>query len=794
MDITIKKLNQIVISLILCMAPVLCIANALKLLEYSTLGTNFEINFKFQKKRFEPIISTTTHPARIIIDFEGVKNKLSQNTYSVEIDNLKSIQVLSDETKLRVILNLRTLDYFQIAQKKKQLFVFSGPSARPGNRGYQNKNQDFVFFNHDSNPINLMLVTKKLQQKNEELIKSDELEILWRQSGLEMGDIFSGLPRPDPLNFKDYTIGNKDMPSFRSPISGIGEQDGQSGDVNSLDGGQQKKSEVTAKIKDQFKNNNTSKRKTTIIDPQKPTIVLEDSTILAPQIQKLKIVDFEFERVAETDAILRLNFSNSNIDVDIQKHYREIIFKFFHTQIAEEKIALLDVRNFRTVVDKIDFTNYEDYATVGIEVNDNFEYLIYQAENKYSIIVSSKIDPDKLSNAILPSDEQKIDFNFDNIKVGDAIKVITSLVNVDVVLPQNIEGIVSVRLHQIPWDQAVRLILRSTDLDSMVQDNVLIVQSRQFIENLQKQIAQKQLLERQIVRIENAEASYVAKFLKTANIVSARGNITVDSRTNALLLEDDIHHIIRLKSLIAQVDVPIQQVAIEAYIVVANTSFRNEIGVRWGVADSTGDIKLFANRENALDIKSDNLAVNLAANSFATVNLGVLDIGRILDIELSAMESKGKGEVVSKPKIITGNNQKASISSGQEFAFYNRDREGLVSTTSFKQAVLSLQVTPQITHNEEIILDLNIDQDSLTGFSDGVPIIDVTKLRTKVKVQNGKTIVLGGVYQNNESSSIERVPFLGYLPILGRLFQRRLKTNLKQEILIFITPRILTSQ
>ena len=772
-------------------------ANSLKSLEYSTIGDNFEISFKFSKTNIDPVISTTASPARVIMDFVGVKSKLSQKLYIVDIDNLKNIQVLDNDKKLRIIFNLQKLDYFQMAKNKRQLLFFSGPQAGADATAYRNKKGKTIRFNVSSNAINLLLIEKKLQHSSSNSqVKDDELEILWRKSDQNIvNKINDGLPKADPLNFKNFTVGKKEYPTLRRPAGTITEETEQ-WDLYFEGFQDSKKSAPNSKnvaADTATQHNNVSNRKSSLKTDKKVVVLQNNQPKPEPiVIRKSRILDFSFEKSVNNDAVLRLMFSNNNIDIDIQRHYRRLMLTFFNSQIVEEKIAIIDVKNFRTVIDTLDFSNIGNNATIEVNLNDSFEYLLYQAESKYSIIFSKQIDDNKLSGILTPSDKTKIDLNFDDIKVTDAIKVIADIAELDIILPQTLTGRISVNLTQVPWDRAIDLILSSAGYDSLTKDGVMIVKQQEAINKLNAIARQKMPVVTEIIEIQHSSAKEVAGFVNRANALTPRGKVTVDHRTNSLLLEEAASNLIAIRSLISQIDKPIQQISIEARIVVANTSFRNEIGVRWGLESSRNDIKVFANRANAAGSISDDLAVDLGAgNSTANINLGILDIGRVLDIELSAMESKGKGEVVSKPKIVTGNNQQAKISSGQEFAYYNRDRDGLVATTSFKQAVLSLLVTPQITRNDDIILDLDINQDTLTGFSDGIPIIDITKLQTKVKVKNGRTIILGGVFQNNESNSIDRVPLLGYIPLIGKLFQRKLKTKLKQEILIFITPNII---
>lgn len=798
MDLRIGQLIFL-ITLLLSLAIVSNVeANYLRSLDYSTLDDSFEIHFKFRKSDFNPEVITTASPPRVILDFKSTKNKLDQKSFVVDIDNLKNIQVLESDSKLRVILNLVSLDYFQMSKDKRSLRFVSGSLAKPSAKNYRNKKGKIVKFNLESNALHLLLVEKKLQQlSTSQQVKEDELEILWRSEDKNIvNKIKDGLPISDPLDFKKSADGDKKFPTLSRPFGTIANDD-DNWDIyfeGFADKTQLKATTNTLVPANKDDKKNVVTESKTNNKSQKKRIVLKNNEEkLQPIIiHKTKILNFEFEKNSNLDAILRLDFSNSNIDIDIQRHYRQLVLKFFNTQINEDKIAIVDVRNFRTVVDSFDFSNLDKNAKIEINFNSNFEYLIYQSGSKYSIIFSKKIDDNKLSGMLNPKSSKKINLNFEKINVADAIKVIAESVNINLIIPDNLNGRVSFNLTDVPWNEAINLILASVGYDSIQQNGVLLVREQAEIDKIKSRASKNKVLVKEIIEINHSSSQNIADFIVKSKALTGRGRVTLDKRTNSLLIEDTEDNLVSLRSLISQIDVPVKQISIEAQIVVANTSYRNELGVRWGVEDSTGNLRVFADRENAFGVATDDLAVNLRANNaVANIDLGILDFGQVLDIELSAMENQGKGEVVSKPKIITGNNQQAKISSGQEFAYFNRDRDGLVSTTSFKQAVLSLLVKPQVTSNNSIVIDLDISQDSLSGFSNGIPIIDVTKLKTKVKVQNGRTIILGGVFQNNETESVDMVPILGRIPLLGRLFRRNLTTNSKQEILVFITPQIL---
>tara|TARA_B110000259_G_scaffold70973_1_gene83620 strand:- start:1155 stop:2540 length:1386 start_codon:yes stop_codon:yes gene_type:complete len=451
--------------------------------------------------------------------------------------------------------------------------------------------------------------------------------------------------------------------------------------------------------------------------------------------------------------------------------------------------------------------------------------------------------------------------DFQDIEVRSVLQIIAEFTSLNLVASDTVTGNITLWLDDVPWDQALEIILKAKGLDKRQEGNVLMVAPAAEIaeqERLQveanKQLQELAPLETTFVRIKYADAAEIFELFTasrtdegqssnggrdgnaTTTILSERGSAIVDERTNTIILTDTEDKINAFKRLIDEIDVPIKQVLIEARIVIANTDFKKELGVTWGLAgidklaggtvgSAFGDRTLgFSGRRSGLapgagvkdsftysadEIETDDdgntiytknydfglgdsLAVDLGvANPTGSFSLGYLTDNFLIDLELSALESDGFGEIVSQPKVLTGDKQQAVIKSGTEIAYQKATSSGATSI-EFKEAVLQLEVTPQITPDNRIIMDLLVSQDSVGAFTPtGEPSIDITQIETQALVGNGQTLVLGGIFQTEEVNGTDKVPFLGDLPFLGKLFRNDLRNVEKREILIFITPKII---
>ena len=551
-----------------------------------------------------------------------------------------------------------------------------------------------------------------------------------------------------------------------------------------------------------------------------------------PRQSSPQIVDFGFNRGEEGEGNIHFEFSGDQIDSDVEQSGTNIVLRFFGTDLPADLERIFNVVDFATPVRDIRVERDSNEVRVEISTLDLFDYLAYQADNTYVLSVKP-LTPQQQQERLrqFAFTGESLSLNFQDIEVRAVLQLIADFTGLNLVASDTVAGNITLRLENVPWDQALDIVLKAKGLDKRQEGNVLLVAPIAEIaerERLQVQ-ANRQLeelapLRTEFIRIRYADAQNLynllsgtsaadvtAEGVSPSSILSERGAAIVDSRTNTIILTDTDEKIADFLSMVEQIDVPIRQVMIEARIVIANTDFREELGVRWGGAGvrtlQNNDYALqfggsrdvfadggplgFFNGNNDLDL-ADTLAVDLGvASPAASFGIAFLSDSAFVDLELSALENEGHGEIVSQPKVITGDKQTAMIRSGQEVAFQEAAASG-ATTTSFKEAVLALEVTPQITPDDRVILDLIISQDSIGDLVfGGEPTIDVTELQTQVLVDSGDTLVLGGIFQMNSIDQETRVPILGSLPILGRAFRQDVTSQEKREILIFITPKIL---
>jgi type IV pilus assembly protein PilQ len=546
-----------------------------------------------------------------------------------------------------------------------------------------------------------------------------------------------------------------------------------------------------------------------------------------------RITKVDFRRTENGGGSIVLNISNPKVSVDIEESASGIIVNFSDTDIPVNLQRRLDVLDFATPVKTIESVSEGDNATVTIDVAGEYDYLAYQADSQYVITVNAlTLEESAARQERFKFVGEKLSLNFQDIEVRAVLEIIADVTNLNLVASDTVQGNITLRLDNVPWDQALDLVLKTKSLDKRQVGNVLLVapaaeiaeRERQEIET-RNQFEELAPLRSEFVRIRYANAADIFELFSgdadesssdgsgaqsTKGLLSARGSAIVDERTNSIILTETETNINKFLALVEKLDVPIRQVVIESRIVIANSTFSKEIGIRWGASGASlngGGLTTYGSSLDSLNPALDGPAnaANVVANN--VVDLAATDAGAgtfalsflnenvLLDLELSAFQSNGSAEVVSQPKVITADKQQATIESGQSIP-YQTSSDGDVSI-QFEEAVLKLDVTPQITPDNRIIMDLIITQDSVSGQqvlsnSSSVPIIDTTELTTQVLVADGQTIVLGGIYQQNTINTVDKVPFFGDIPYLGRLFRRNITFDEKQELLIFITPRILS--
>jgi type IV pilus assembly protein PilQ len=719
-------------------------------IEFASLqGDQFEIRLQFSEQPPQANAYEIGNPARLVVDFPGVESSLPQKKYALGFENANEAVIISDGSRTRLIVNLNQSIPFEIDSENNSVTVRAGAGTKS----------------------TLSAQSDSLSEDGAQLVRA---------------------------------------PVASAQISSA---------TNIADAGQ-------------FKRN------------------------------ALAVTDVDFRRSEDGSGSIVIGLSQPSVNVDINRSNHQIQLSFYQTELPDQFDRRLDVVDFATPVKTIDSKQVGTTTTVTIDASGQYDYLAYQADGQYVV----NIKP--LTDAEVEEQSRKFAFNgerltldFQDIEVRSVLQIIAEFTSLNLVASDTVTGNITLWLDDVPWDQALEIILKAKGLDKRQEGNVLMVAPAAEIaeqERLQveanKQLQELAPLETTFVRIKYADAAEIFELFTasrgdegqsssggregnaTTTILSERGSAIVDERTNTIILTDTEDKINAFKRLIDEIDVPIKQVLIEARIVIANTDFKKELGVTWGLAgiekltggtigSPFGDKTLgFSGRRSGLtpgagvketftysadEIETDDdgittytrnydiglgdsLAVDLGVdNPTGSFSLGYLTDNFLIDLELSALESDGFGEIVSQPKVLTGDKQQAVIKSGTEIAYQKATSSGATSI-EFKEAVLQLEVTPQITPDNRIIMDLLVSQDSVGAFTPtGEPSIDITQIETQALVGNGQTLVLGGIFQTEEVNGTDKVPLLGDLPFLGKLFRNDLRNIEKREILIFITPKII---
>jgi type IV pilus assembly protein PilQ len=543
--------------------------------------------------------------------------------------------------------------------------------------------------------------------------------------------------------------------------------------------------------------------------------------------ERSSIQDLQFQRTAGGEGRLTLELSDPSVDVNVFSERGDIRVQFLDTSVPERLMRRFDVTDFATPVTSVDVNSAERGATLTLKTTGEYDYLAYQTDNQYVLAVrplTKKELEDRRDEFSYVG--ERISLNFQDIEVRAVLQLIADFTELNLVASDTVAGRITLRLQNVPWDQALELVLRTKGLDKRQVGNVLMVapaaeiaeRERQQIE-ANKQIAELAPLQSEFIRIRYASAASVVTLFEAGSedggtLISSRGSVIVEPRTNSLIVTETASKLTEIRALIDLVDIPIRQVMIEARIVIAQSDLEEQLGIEWGggfiennfnsnVLSVSGDTANVAGLNQSV-INGTASSVNYpgallvdlgVANRAGGFAVGFTSEDLFLTAELSALEAAGTGEVVSQPKVITGDKQKAVIKSGTEIPYQEGSLSGQ-NTTAFKEAVLQLDVTPNITPDDRILLDLVITQDSVgdlvpSGQGGFIPSIDTTELTTQVLVGNGETVVLGGVFRTENIQTVSKVPFFGDIPYVGALFRNESNSKTKTETLIFITPRIL---
>ena len=532
-----------------------------------------------------------------------------------------------------------------------------------------------------------------------------------------------------------------------------------------------------------------------------------------------KIQEVDFRRGDEGEGLVQINLSTASVTPDIEQQGQVVRIRFPGVELPGELARRLDVVDFGTPVQRIDAFSEEGDTVIAVRPQGSFDYLAFQTDTVFTLAVSRLTTQEqKLLEETQKYTGETLSLNFQDIEVRKVLNLIADFTNLNLVASDTVGGNITLRLQDVPWDQALDLVLRTKGLDKRQVGNVLLVAPAEEIAareqlELENQRAAQELapLRTEFIQVQYSKAADIAGLL-TGNSISgaaeagdssvlltARGSVAVDERTNTLIVQDTAAKLQEVRDLMQVLDVPVRQVMIEARIVTAESSFSERIGVRWGAfaSDNLGNSGIGASigsgfDDGALGTATQGLNVDLvpAGAQKGAFSLGLAANDVQLNLELNALEAEGRGEVVAQPKIVTADQSPASIQQGAQIPYSTVSDGG--TNVQFQNAVLSLDVTPQITPDGNVIMELAIAQDSVGGTtSDGQIIIDTRKLNTTVLVGDGETIVLGGVFEETNNNDVEKVPVLGDLPLLGKLFRNKVVIEDKKELLVFITPKLI---
>ena len=569
------------------------------------------------------------------------------------------------------------------------------------------------------------------------------------------------------------------------------------------------------------------------VEPSSSPALSQVASRSGPQAGSRSVSKVDFRRGADGSGRVIVELTDARANADLRQEGGRIVVNFAGAAIADSLLRRLDVVDFATPVTSIDTLRVGDGTRLVIAATGDYEQIAYQTDNLYTIEIKPIV---RLPPGLELQKEytgERLTLNFQDIETRAVLQLLADTSGQNMVISDTVQGNVTLRLQNVPWDQALDIVMRTKGLDMRQEGNVILVAPAPEIAAREKELlaARNEILELSPLRTEYLQVNYakatdLAALIKSGagnSLLSERGSVAIDERTNTLLLQDTTDRLTDIRRLVSTLDIPVRQVLIEARIVIVSDDFSRELGVRFGStfafdhggSDGGGIVGAngFVTEDDDYILTraspdprgtpgfvqgdpSDRYMVNLpVANAAGRLALTLLDSDYLVDLELSAAQAEGRGEIISAPRVITANQKEASIEQGQEIPYQESSSSG-ATTTQFKKAVLSLKVTPQITPDNRVILDLTVSKDSvgeLVSSATGgfVPSIDTREIITRVMVNDGQTVVLGGILETERRDAENKVPWLGDIPVLGHLFKTTTTSDNKDELLIFVTPKIL---
>ncbi|MDV5171233.1 type IV pilus secretin PilQ family protein [Photobacterium rosenbergii] len=548
--------------------------------------------------------------------------------------------------------------------------------------------------------------------------------------------------------------------------------------------------------------------------------LLVSYTVAASEVDQISSIDFT--RNAQGGGVLEVVLPSSKVEIGARRLDKQLVIELAQAKLPQELVYVLDVKDFGTPVLAVETFQSESGSRLVLSVKGDYSYDYVTREKAGESRLLVTVQPALVATGGqshgegITYDSKPISINFQDVPVRNVLQLIAEYNDFNLVVSDSVQGNLTLRLDKVPWQQVLDIILRAKGLDKREQGAVLMVAPKEELARSEQQALESKRkaeelasLRSEIFKVNYANALELGGLLQGAedgiSMLSARGSLHIDERTNSLIINDIPESLANIRDIVAALDIPVEQVEIEARIVTVNEGDVDELGVRWGLLNTNGSTTIGGSIESNLNSSGllddgasvdDFLNVNLAATKpgASSIAFQVAKVGDILlDLELSALQSEQKAEIISSPRLMTTNKKMAYIEQGTEIPYLEAASSGAVSV-SFKKAVLSLMVTPQITSDGNLVLDLIVTQDKKgevvqTGTGEAVA-IDTQRIGTQVLVANGETVVLGGIYQHSINNAVRKVPLLGDLPVLGALFRHKLEELGKKELLIFVTPKI----
>ncbi|MEG0052364.1 MAG: type IV pilus secretin PilQ [Comamonas sp.] len=676
----------------------------------------------------------------------------------------------------------------------------------------------------------------------------------WAQASIEAvsgsvqggGDViridFSEPPATEPTGFVIQTPARiaLDFPQVRNGLgkSAVDIQQGNVTTVNVVEGAGRARVVLNLKAVATYKTELQGKTLLVFLDPQTPGALAKSASnhqvLAAPVLASqdvLSLSDVDFRRGSDGAGRVVVGLSSSSVGVDVREEGRTLVVDFLRTSLPEGLRRRLDVADFGTPVQNISTTQQGDRVRMRIDATGDWEHSAYQSDKRFVVEVrQKKTDPSKLTQGPGYTGE-RLSLNFQNIEVRSLLQVIADFTNFNIVTSDTVGGSLTLRLKDVPWDQALQIIMDAKGLGMKKNGSVLWIAPKDEIDaRTKKDYEAAQALEKlEPLRTQGFQLNYIkaVDVLKqladnssagsggnntSTRFLSQRGSAIAENRTNQIFVTDTGSKLVELEQLLAKLDVPVRQVMIEARIVEARDSFGRSLGVKfgsgtvgnflghnkWNVGSSYNDVVGGTSSGMGQGSSAVNPFVNLPASLSNVGSVGAIAFSifnsantRFLSLELSAMEADGQGKIISSPRLVTADQTKALIEQGTEYPYSITAPNG-ATTIAFKKAVLKLEVTPQITPEGNIILDLDVNKDSRGETTTQGVAIDTKHIQTQVLVENGGTVVIGGIFEMEETNQVNKIPLLGDMPVLGHLFKNQTKEMAKREMLVFITPRMLT--